>query len=412
MSSDMDPHILNFHEDLDLPLSAVPGIIRDALTGRLDDPHEKLDGQNFTFTVISTIIGPEVRFMGKGCSRWIREMGGLDRDALIKHYVDKPAVQTTFLGAYDSLQHAMLSIDRDLIDRVFLSGKAVVRTEVTSPSNPNIIKYRGNAIHLIGSQLLGSSSDAVHAVEETDALGHALAALGPIEGWSIGSMPVARPKHNHDASHVIKQLTSEWIDDLGSLTTATLHRRACVTMGDFIVERMKGRMRAFSLGGFAPTFLHDAARRIVFDDPSILPVRKMPTGMWQLLKPLDDERAMHVGEAIIDVERFFSRLGNAAIDAYDLNTSNIDDTEHIRAVHDRVIDTKHALVEGRITAAPNVLTRMQSAANRCDESLFSRNAEGIVFRRAGKLRKLVGGFTPVNRLLGYTSFGNQARVVE
>ena len=70
MATDMDPHILNFYEDVSLPISDVSLIIDSALSGRLEDPREKLDGQNFTFTVRDG----RVRFMGKGCPKWIRRI--------------------------------------------------------------------------------------------------------------------------------------------------------------------------------------------------------------------------------------------------------------------------------------------------------------------------------------------------
>lgn len=402
MAQDMDPHILNFYEDYDLPISSIPGLIDDVLMGRLTLPKEKLDGQNFTFTVDDR---GAIRFMGKGCPKWARAVGGLDRTALFEHYSDRPAVREAFLGAFDALQRVADACDRSLLSDLFEGGQRVMQAEVVTPINPNVVSYRQNVVCLIGVQDVGTKLESVaHSglfQEFEDTASH----LGTVDGWSIMGVPIVEFKGPPETHQALREsLHREWMHLVGGYGPNA-------TMGDVLTDIVACRLvEHVPLAG---NLLVRAARRLACDQPSAMPSKDFPTpAIWGAFKELDDERAAYVGRWVAPMENFFRKLGSHAIEAYDFKLADVGDDARASELRGFVTGVKSALRDGRVVApTPQILRRIQSAAERTDESLFTRNVEGIVFEWRGRLRKLTGAFTAVNRLRGFFSFGEVATIV-
>ena len=61
----IEPHILNFYEDFGMPILELYELVDTALSGRLENVQEKMDGQSITFTVVDGILkffGPNAFF--------------------------------------------------------------------------------------------------------------------------------------------------------------------------------------------------------------------------------------------------------------------------------------------------------------------------------------------------------------
>lgn len=392
MPSDMDTHILNFYEDMHLPLSSVPRLIKSVMSGELQSPREKLDGQNFTFTV----IGDSVRFMGKGCPKWIRAREGLNRDELAEHYADKPQVRDAFLGAYDALQHLVHSSPHELINSIFYDGAVVVQSEVVSPINRNVVRYSGNYVCIIGSQPIGARHFDGVMSKQLQRLQDIAHDNGIVNGWTIMGAPFVefRPLQENDV--IQENLIQKW-----NALTKSFGGNA--TMGDMLTTHVCHSLKNnVHLSGAK---LLSAARRLAYDDASIISHREFPGDTWSEFKRIDDERASFVGEAILPIEEFFRELGSYAIDSYDFKLAIVDDVDHLTRMREMVNNAKLALKDGRLWAPEQrVLERAASAIRRADVSHFNKNVEGIVFVWNGELRKLTGAFTCVNRLNSYFAF--------
>lgn len=402
MALDMDPHILNFYEDMDLPITDIPILIDHALSGQLINPLEKLDGQNFTFTVDDQ---KKVRFMGKGCPKWIRVVGGLSREEMIEHYSDKVQVQKAFTGAYDALARVVASCDQKTISELFENGNTVVAAEVVTPINPNIVRYKKNAVCLLGIHSMGKKLGPTNAPESFKRFQNAAQSVGTADGWTIMGVPNAVFKPHKNAPILAQMLKAEFESLLpkGSQN---------LTMGDVITAYVEKDLirKGIPLLGVS---LHRAARRLAYDDPSIMKSDEFPGNSWKAFKPIDDERAMFVGEAIIPIEAFFRKLGAYAIESHEFTLADVDDNERITELKTFISRIKFALRDGRVRATtPEILKRIESASKRVDETLFTKNVEGIVFSWRGQLKKLTGAFTAVNRLHGYFAFENAAQIIE
>lgn len=402
---DADPHVLNFYEDVNLPLTDVPDLIEKAITGKLDDPREKLDGQNFTFTI--NRLG-DVRFMGKGCPKWIRSRGGLDRRDLHEIYDGKPQVQRAFVEALDVMQSAVNSMHHDSVMSLFKGGDVVVSSEVVTPINQNIVKYTQNALCFIEGRMLGAPS-SFNSMSSRAFCEFCDAAkkMSPVMGWSLMDVPSVKPRLRHDVDATIKGLVAEF-----NGLTSSFRLGPNATMGDLLTLMVEKRiaLRVPLVGAH----LRRAARRLACDDASIMRHSDFPSrSAWESFRALDDERATFVGDCIAPVEDFFRRLGAATIEGYDFVLADVNDTTRINELRAFVGRVREALATGRVTApTANVLQRINGAARRVDEQLFTRNVEGIVFRWNGQPRKLTGAFTAINRLHGFFNFDDPALIID
>lgn len=394
----MDPHILNFYEDMSLKVSDVYSLIDFVVHGQVPVMYEKLDGQNFTFTVNAK---KQLKFMGKGCPKWIRGNGGLDREALHDLYKDKENVAAVFLAAFDSLQELIHIAPNDMISDLFQDGKNVVSSEIVSTINPNVVKYKINAICLIGVQALGSKIEHTYKdllqpfidfCEKTKTL----------NGWIVSSTPGVKFNKPDDADTVAKQLKEKF---------RVLVPDGCTTMGDILTTYVADRLKDHvSLPNYA---LQRAARRLVYEQSSIMPMIEFGSNTWKSFKTIEDERSLYLGEWTLPIELFFRELGSYVIENCEFRYADVNDEAAISTMQQRISDIKQALAKGAVSA-PNkkVLDRIHAAANRIDETQFTRNVEGVVFTWKGQLRKLTGAFTAINRLNGYFTFGDKALITE
>lgn len=392
MPSDMDTHILNFYEDMHLPLSSVPSLIKSVMSGELQSPREKLDGQNFTFTV----IGDSVRFMGKGCPKWIRAREGLNRAELAEHYANKPQVRDAFLGAYDALQRLVYNSPHELISSIFYDGAVVVQSEVVSPINRNVVRYSGNYVCIIGSQPIGARHfDSVISkqLQRFQDIAHD---NGVVDGWTIMGVPFVEFRPIQENEVIQENFIQKW-------NALTKNFGSNATMGDMLTALVSQSLKNhIPLSGAK---LLSASRRLAYDDASIIAHNEFPGDAWKTFKRIDDERASFVGEAILAIEEFFRELGSYAIDSYEFKLADVNDVEHLTKMREMVNSAKIALRTGHLWA-PNekIYERAASAIRRADVSRFNKNVEGIVFLWNGSVRKLTGAFTSVNRLNSYFAF--------
>lgn len=398
MALDMDPHILNFYEDMDLMLDEVPRIISSVLKGTIKNPKEKLDGQNFTFRIDDNA---RVLFMGKGCPKWIRAKGGLTRDEMRHHYDDRPQVRDAFTGAFDAIQARIVAIDKSTIAAL---RDGVIACEVVTPINPNIVKYKGNTVCIIGFHEIGTKLNTYESMKQFIEFKNHLGIIDLSDGWNIIDVPNVVYKPKCDIDVMINDLTNEY--------KSLMLQSDVKTMGDILTLYVKRELRKH-------LYLPDkeltlAAKRLVYEDSRFIKNTEFPSkNAWDAFKAIDDERAAFIGIATLPIESFFRKFSAIAIDQYEFKLALVDDIQHIASLKSFVNDVRTAIKEKRVLASSKkVYARVIAACDRVDESLFTRNVEGIVFEHNGNLRKLTGAFTAINRLHGYFYFENAAQIIE
>ncbi len=395
MALDMDPHILNFYEDVDIDLTDVQAVITDALKGQLINPKEKLDGQNFAFIVDNN---GQVRFMGKGCPKWIRARGGLTRDEMYDHYSDKPQVRDAFTGAIDALQARINKCQIHTIKKMMTYG--VIESEVVTPINPNIVKYSGNHICIIGMHQIGNKL----STEKVKEFQNHLEFIEINDGWNIITVPNVEYKPKHDVDMIIKGLIKEF-------NTLIPEKSNAKTMGDLLVLYVKSWLKDKLY--VDDVTLHKAAQRLVYEDSSYIKSTDFSKAAWLRFKYYDDERALTLGSAIAPIEKFFRKFSTIALEQYEFKLALVNDEEHVEELKRFVKSVRNALFNGNVKASSEkIYKRIVSACDRVDEDMLTRNVEGIVFEWQGQLRKLTGPFTAINRLHGYFYFEEAAKIID
>src|SRR4030067_2134629 len=192
-------HIKNFYEDFGFPLEDIPSLIEDACLCRLKNVTEKLDGQNFTFTVKTGFMGPQVKFLGKGMPKSIVDIGGLDRSGIQERFSSTPIISDTFTRVYDILQRLIESMPEQLLHNEFDDGQVAWSAEVLCPETRNIIAYSKRSIRLIGSTHQSSVRFPELCEERTQA-----------DEWVVGPVPNLKQLRRLDAAEEAKRLTTDW----------------------------------------------------------------------------------------------------------------------------------------------------------------------------------------------------------
>lgn len=129
-------HILSPWEDGELTFGQIREIITRALSGTLDNPSEKLDGQNIMMTYKSGHVyvartPKQLRNCGAEAIRW----------DLIGEYMKTPESQKAYSTAAEDLQTVLFPIEEEILNNFFLNGKYWLNMELLTPLMENIIPY-------------------------------------------------------------------------------------------------------------------------------------------------------------------------------------------------------------------------------------------------------------------------------
>lgn len=399
-------HVNHPYEDLDLELVRVPKMIY-GLTGYDPDQvygiREKVDGQNFTFTVDRN---GQVRYLGKGVIKKLAEVGGLDRTGLAERYADNP-VLPTFLWAYDTLQEEVTRVHtrgaHEIWD-VCRHGEFAVSTEVVDPTNPNIIRYRERGIWFI--DLLPAATfgvDPVRYPADLDPFRRLCARLRS-NGAPIGLVPESKWQGRVDVRlmtsflerwrSIVERAGMPWPslsgstpwegDQMSELRTLMVYPYLCERFKDFYWLGRDTLMRASDR--LANGRKQAVTKKMFSSDP-----------VWKAFQEVEADRALVLHEILWPLEQLFRDIGDAVLVTFDPVLSDPDDIGWVQTM----IDEVKASVDPD-TDDPQWLRKVVAYGQKC--SPLERNMEGITFKSGTGAReatyKLTGSFAMLNRFLG------------
>ncbi len=129
-------HILSPWENTDLTFGQIREIITRACSGTLDNPSEKLDGQNIMATyknghVYIARTPKQVRNNGAEAIRW----------DLVGDYMKTPESREAYSTAAQDLQVIFVPIEEKILQDFFCDGKYWLNMELLTPLMENIIHY-------------------------------------------------------------------------------------------------------------------------------------------------------------------------------------------------------------------------------------------------------------------------------
>tara|TARA_Y100000310_G_scaffold9417_1_gene9820 strand:+ start:7979 stop:13633 length:5655 start_codon:yes stop_codon:yes gene_type:complete len=418
-------------EDMNLTFDNLKQLIADVLSGRVEHVEEKLDGQNFTFTVRDG----EIRQFGKGVgsSTTTLEKGGSNRQRIEGHPNEK--VREAFLSGYDVLEKYLSDQSEDDINSLFQNGKVVVEGQVMTPINPGTIPYTENHFRFIRPStpyeidVDMSAYDRIFGDEDVEIQDQAG------RTWSFGPAPKLE-QTRQDASEIAAKI-QELQDDIDNLTQGmdptptTVGEYATAAMRDYLdhhaamLSSMPEDIRTRAIHRLLDKF-HRGPESFV-EKGGRITSREMGKEYWKEFQKIDKMATNHVVAAIVNLEKIVQKLGSYFFDTIEFALATNQDVvgelaakvkqiqsaverDHISARHTEtgelrdIVDTEWA-------------TRLDASLSRVEQmDLFKKAVEGVVLRLPGPegeqiAIKLTGMFTPIHRLVSMFKYPTRGEVL-
>jgi len=386
----MRGHIKNIYELTDLPIGDLFEMIDAFFTADhrvIKNPVEKMDGQNLTFTVIDG----ELRFFFKGTTLSSIKSGGLNHTGICDKYCneDKVSVKNAYLDAYSSL--------RDVVKRhtgFFRNGNVVVETALIDPKNMNTIPYKNSGIYFI--QAWDLERDARVDNDNYRSL------LGDAVRTSTKLSIKSPHKIELQKCDVSFEEIIEICDEIGKiLVDHDLNDDH--TIGDLVVSLVESHIGKYA---FIPAKIRrDAAKRLVFNKGPIAGKFKQHAkpDAWDKFKKLQKKRRLIVAEARIPLDNVIQKIGAITFRPIDFKLK----AHSPNQLKQGVSIIRDAFINSRLIGSVEQIDEIRILL-KCIESnehLIEKSTEGFVFEWKGSETKLVGMFTPINRLNALLSYG-------
>ncbi len=395
MTRDMDTHIQNVYEDTEFLISDIPKLITDALTGKLTLPREKLDGQNFSFTVKDD----KFVFMGKHVPIWIRNEGGLNRESLIQNFYNKPKICKTFVDVFDVLTFVISKMNKNVVNDIFENGQNIMSSEILSPETENVIQYNTKNISIIGTQSIGAKLSHDMMLKHLQKFDAALKCIEYSGEWGISSIPFIEFKGQENEDTLIKDLIEKF--------EKTFLRKGLKTLGDLQTKLVFSKIKNV-FKNIKNSEIEAMCNRLVYNNTTAYPYTNT-NKHWKKFKHILQSRSIFLAVQFFPIELFFRHLGNVCAKSYNFKMSNINLESYATKWKDFIELTKIKLANHEIEGNDSKLGRIQYCLDRLSDKEEFINAEGIVFVFNSKIKKLTTSFTAINRLHSHFSFNNPAK---
>ena len=387
----IEPHILNFYEDFGMPISELYELVDAALSGKLENVQEKMDGQSITFTVVDGML----RLFVKGATYKKVLEGGLTPDRINQKYANNESVRSAFIKAYNTIKPIAERFDSETNSQLFQNGKVVIQSELLTPENPNTIVYDEPSIRFITAKSLVPDEASVDKSLYDRFISEASEAVN--EEFTLGPVPYVKLKKSLETGKKeIEEINSQ-IKDL----TNTLGLSESDTVGDIVHKLVRNKIDKDL--SFIPENLRDLAAERFASGKGGLGVRQLDSSLRDDFKSALKNGPAFVASAIIPLEIIIQKIGVYAFRnlEFALKASNHGELlGFIKKVED-------AFRSGNVITDQKKLKGIEVALSRLSNSdLFEEATEGIVFQWKGKTRKLTGLFTVINKLRGFFAYGD------
>jgi hypothetical protein len=383
-------HIESFLETTDMTIAELREVVHALLRGEVLGVQEKLDGQNLTFTVRDG----KVETFSKGVS-WARvKLGGKTKSDIDNVYAARANVRDAFALAHDSLQEIFDSFP-EVGRKLFQNGDVVVNAELVLTQHPNIIPYEKSYIFLMQPFAMNPSLEGKYdeeAFKKFVLLASSFKSKIPVRqvpGMLLGVSSEIDVK-NFDAAleDVLIESGASSDGTVGDILSG-LVKNSLVRSGlqEDIAKRLANRLAKKDKRSFSQN-----------DAKAINP------SFWSYVKSLDesrivDETRVPFEKIIIDVARVVFRNTQFQIAPNTLESS--------AGLQTFVKNVRKAYNQKSISGSADNIDAVRVCLLRIgDEKRFEKAVEGIVFQWRGKLLKLTGLFSSINKLRGLFYYGN------
>ncbi|MAG27615.1 hypothetical protein CMI47_18940 [Candidatus Pacearchaeota archaeon] len=426
-----ESHIPGLTEDMNLTFDSLKQLIENVLGGRADHIEEKMDGQNFTFTVLDD---GEIRLFGKGPRVTTLEKGGKGREDIRNIQTWGEKTKDAFGSGYDVLNEYIKKLDINKVRELFQNGMVVVEGQILTPINPNTIPYTENHFRFIrpatpydNVELNSDIYDALFVdddVEIQDQSGR---------DWSIGVVPKLE-QTNQSAAEIISQI-NELKGEIDSLLKRfdhppkTVGEYATLVMKDYLnnyapdLDSMPDNVKTRAIHRLLDKF-HAGSGKFI---EKRITSREMDPVHWKTFQKIDKMATTHVVAAIVDLEKIIQKLGYYFFETLEFTLATNDNitTDLANEVNKIQAALKNNAIRVKNVESGEIgdivdtawATKLDAAISRVEQMpLFKKAVEGVVLRMPGERGervsvKLTGMFTPVHRLVTLFRYPSRGEVL-
>jgi hypothetical protein len=383
-------HILSPWEDTDLTFGQIREIITRALQGTLDNPSEKLDGQNIMMTykgghVYVARTPKQVRNCGAEAIRW----------DLIGEYMKTPESREAYSTAAEDLQTVFFPIEEEILQNFFQDGKYWLNMELLTPLMENIIPYGKSQlrIHNIQTEEGIADIDLYPFLELIKVAQGEMNTTYEIDKTNRVSFKVMDPK--------------PFLDELDSFMEGLTLCEGNI-LKDFLA------MEFWEFIDFEFTKINEEdfelrkglIRRWAYSDKSTT-ITKLLSGrnskLIQWVKEVDPDIEEKRTEFLEPIIELFSKVGaNVLLNLQDIASTNPEETK--KSIITKAKEGINKMKEYRGEKS-KVLKVQYERFLRAGGFNSVASIEGIVFEFEGKLFKLTGSYLPLLKIISFFRFG-------
>lgn len=387
-------HILSPWEDTDLTFGQIREMITRALRGTLDNPSEKLDGQNIMATyknghVYIARTPKQVRNNGAEAIRW----------DLIGDYMKTPESREAYSTAAEDLQTVFFPIEEEILQEFFDGGKYWLNMELLTPLMENIIPY-------------GKSQLRIHNIQTEDGVVDREDLFYPL--FELILLAQKEIKHtfevgrtNRVSFRVMNPEEYSYLKDLDFLMEG-LNLVEGNTLKDFLaIEFWEFIDFEFSKTGEEDFELRKGLiRRWAYSDKSTN-ITKLLSGrnpkLVEWVKEIDPEIEDKRTEFLEPIIELFSKVGFMVLaNLWDIASS--DPEKSRKSIIAKAQDAINKMKEYRGEKSKFLKVQYERFLRAGGSSSVSP-IEGIVFEFDGKLYKLTGSYLPLLKIISFFRFG-------
>ena len=402
-------HLMSPWEAGDLTFGEIRDLIQKALSGKLENVTEKLDGANLLLTyrhedVYIARSSKHVRNKGEEAIKW----------DLIGNFVNTPEAKEAYSNAGEDFHKAFKSAGVD-VKKIFNDGEKWLNIELLNPKMENIIPYgeRQLRIHnLWVVDLAGQTQEIIYNGELNEL---------------VEAIEKAQKDGKMESTHLIAKTNKvqfEEIKDAENIKEGLIRSLQIImnqnhlddknTIADYLVNEFRSILKE-EIPQY--TNLHDAlARRWGAGDKSIN-ITKLTKGLeapivaW--IKETDAKADMMLGDLLDPIVDIFSKVGIAVLK----NLTGISSTEpdkakeSIKKKAEDAIEKIHAYMDNKTDDKEDFdkkVRYLETQLKRLDQSGgldAVTPIEGIVFEYNGRIFKLTGNYLPILKIISFFRFG-------
>ncbi len=385
-------HILSPWEDTDLTFGQVREIITRALQGTLDNPSEKLDGQNIMATyknghVYIARTPKQVRNCGAEALRW----------DLVGEYMKTPESREAYSTAAEDLQTILFPIKEEILQEFFADGKYWLNMELLTPLMENIIHY-------------GKSQLRIHNIQTEEGIVDREDLFYPL--FELILLAQREMNHTFEVGRTNRVSfrvmdPQRYLDDLDSFM-ADLSLCEGNTLNDFLA------MEFWEFIDFEFSKINEEdfelrkglIRRWAYSDKSTN-ITKLLSGrnpkLVQWVKEVDPDIEDKRTEFLEPIIELFSKVGaNVLLNLQDIASTNPEEAK--KSIITKAEEGINKMKEYRGEKS-KVLRVQYERFLRAGGFNSVAPIEGIVFEFEGKLFKLTGSYLPLLKIISFFRFG-------